>query len=170
MLRVEGLGQGYDSGGRTLTVLKDINFTLEAGGFLAITGPSGSGKTTLLGLLAGLDRPSTGRVLLDGTDLGALDEDARAELRRRKVGFIFQSFQLIPTLTARENVQVPLELGLCLDMRIMSGTVDQNEACTVDRTGIMPAVFRIDHTIVVTPHNQRGQIDAVQSPAQFWIV
>ena len=111
MLRVEGLTQGYHSGGGTLTVLKDINFTLEAGGFLAITGPSGSGKTTLLGLLAGLDRPSAGRVLLDGIDLGALDEDARAALRRRKVGFIFQSFQLIPTLTARENVQVPLELA-----------------------------------------------------------
>ena len=111
MLRVEGLTQGYHTGGGTLTVLKDINFTLEAGGFLAITGPSGSGKTTLLGLLAGLDRPSAGRVLLDGIDLGALDEDARAALRRRKVGFIFQSFQLIPTLTARENVQVPLELA-----------------------------------------------------------
>jgi putative ABC transport system ATP-binding protein len=111
MLRVEGLTQEYLSGGQTLTVLKDINFALEPGGFLAITGPSGSGKTTLLGLLAGLDRPSRGRVLLDGIDLGALDEDARAELRRRKVGFIFQSFQLIPTLTARENVQVPLELA-----------------------------------------------------------
>lgn len=111
MLSVEALSHSYLSGGRQLTVLKDITFRLEPGGFLAIVGPSGSGKTTLLGLLAGLDRPSHGRVVLDGSDLGALDEDARARIRREKVGFIFQSFQLIPTLTARENVQVPLELA-----------------------------------------------------------
>ncbi|MEP6589882.1 MAG: ABC transporter ATP-binding protein [Gemmatimonadota bacterium] len=111
MLSVEALTHTYPSGGRPLTVLKDITFQLEPGGFLAIVGPSGSGKTTLLGLLAGLDRPTSGRVLLDDVDLGTLDEDARARLRRDKVGFIFQSFQLIPTLTARENVQVPLELA-----------------------------------------------------------
>jgi putative ABC transport system ATP-binding protein len=110
MLRCEQLSKTYVSGGRDLTVLKDITFTLEPGGFLAIVGPSGSGKTTLLGLLAGLDRPSGGAVRLDGADLGALDEDARARLRGEKVGFVFQSFQLIPTLTALENVQVPLEL------------------------------------------------------------
>jgi putative ABC transport system ATP-binding protein len=110
MLRAEALSKTYDSGGRVLTVLKDITFTLEPGGFLAIVGPSGSGKTTLLGLLAGLDRPSTGTVHLDGHDLGAMSEDARAQLRGEKVGFVFQSFQLIPTLTARENVEVPLEL------------------------------------------------------------
>lgn len=111
MLSCEALSHEYLSGGRQLTVLKDITFHLEPGGFLAIVGPSGSGKTTLLGLLAGLDRPTRGRVVLDGTDLAALDEDARARLRRTKVGFIFQSFQLIPTLTAQENVQVPLELA-----------------------------------------------------------
>jgi putative ABC transport system ATP-binding protein len=110
MLRSVSLTQTYLSGGRPLTVLNDITFTLERGGFLAIVGPSGSGKTTLLGLLAGLDRPSAGRVELDGQDLGALTEDQRARLRAEKVGFVFQSFQLIPTLTARENVQVPLEL------------------------------------------------------------
>ncbi|HSN15978.1 MAG TPA: ABC transporter ATP-binding protein, partial [Anaeromyxobacteraceae bacterium] len=87
-----------------------ITFTLEPGGFLAIVGPSGSGKTTLLGLLAGLDRPTSGTVHLDGQDLGRMDEDARARLRGEKVGFVFQSFQLIPTLTARENIEVPLEL------------------------------------------------------------
>ena len=110
MLRCEGLTQTYLSGGRPLTVLKDISFTLEDGGFLAIVGPSGSGKTTLLGLLAGLDRPAAGRVWLDGSDLADMSEDARARLRAQKVGFVFQSFHLIPTLTARENVQVPLEL------------------------------------------------------------
>ncbi|MCC7131604.1 MAG: ABC transporter ATP-binding protein [Gemmatimonadales bacterium] len=110
MLQCEGLTQTYVSGGRRLTVLNNITFALERGGFLAIVGPSGSGKTTLLGLLAGLDRPSAGRVVLDGADLGAMTEDQRAELRAAKVGFVFQSFHLIPTLTARENVQVPLEL------------------------------------------------------------
>ena len=111
MLACEALHHEYLSGGKQLTVLKDITFDLEAGGFLAIIGPSGSGKTTLLGLLAGLDRPTAGRVTLDGVDLGSLDEDARARFRRRRVGFVFQSFQLIPTLTARENIQVPLELA-----------------------------------------------------------
>ncbi|MFN2315555.1 MAG: ABC transporter ATP-binding protein, partial [Gemmatimonadales bacterium] len=110
MLSCENLTQTYQSGGRPLTVLNDITFSLESGGFLAIVGPSGSGKTTLLGLLAGLDRPSSGRVVLEDQDLNALDEDQRARLRAAKVGFVFQSFQLIPTLTARENVQVPLEL------------------------------------------------------------
>lgn len=110
MLRSESLTQTYLSGGRPLTVLNDITFSLERGGFLAIVGPSGSGKTTLLGLLAGLDRPAKGRVELDGHDLGSLTEDERARLRSEKVGFVFQSFQLIATLTARENVQVPLEL------------------------------------------------------------
>jgi putative ABC transport system ATP-binding protein len=110
MLQSQSLGRTYRSAGRDLTVLKDISFTLERGGFLAILGPSGSGKTTLLGLLAGLDRPTTGTVHLDGQNLGSLDEDQRARLRSEKVGFVFQAFQLIPTLTAQENVQVPLEL------------------------------------------------------------
>jgi putative ABC transport system ATP-binding protein len=110
MLRCESLSKTYLSGGRELSVLKSITFELEDGGFLAIVGPSGSGKTTLLGLLAGLDQPTAGRVLLDGADLGALSEDDRARLRRDKVGFVFQSFHLIPTLTAAENVSVPLEL------------------------------------------------------------
>jgi putative ABC transport system ATP-binding protein len=111
MLRCRSLTRTYLSGGRPLTVLKDITFDVAAGGFVAIVGPSGSGKTTLLGLLAGLDRPSGGTVHLDGVDLAALDEDGRARLRREKVGFVFQSFQLVPTLTARENVLVPLELA-----------------------------------------------------------
>ena len=110
MLHCESLTKTYGSGGRELTVVKNISFSLEAGGFLAIVGPSGSGKTTLLGLLAGLDRPTSGSVTLDGEVLERLSEDARARLRGEKVGFVFQSFQLIPTLTALENVQVPLEL------------------------------------------------------------
>ncbi len=110
MLRSEALTRTYVSGGREITVLRDITFALEHGGLLAITGPSGSGKSTLLGLLAGLDRPTRGRVVLDGQDLSTLSEDQRARVRAEKVGFVFQSFHLIPTLTARENIQVPLEL------------------------------------------------------------
>ncbi len=110
MLHCQSLGQTYRSGGRDLTVLKDITFRIDPGEFLAILGPSGSGKTTLLGLLAGLDRPTTGAVYLDGQELGTLSEDERARIRAEKIGFVFQSFQLIPTLTAQENVQVPLEL------------------------------------------------------------
>jgi putative ABC transport system ATP-binding protein len=110
ILRCESLSRTYLSGGREITVLRDITFDLEPGGFLAVTGPSGSGKSTLLGLLAGLDRPTHGRVVLDGRDLSILTEDDRARVRADKVGFVFQSFHLIPTLTARENIQVPLEL------------------------------------------------------------
>jgi putative ABC transport system ATP-binding protein len=110
MLLARDVTQQYQSGTRTLTVLDAISFEIAAGAFVAIVGPSGSGKTTLLGLLAGLDTPTSGRVVLDGADLGALSEDARARLRGEKVGFVFQSFQLIPTLTALENVSVPLEL------------------------------------------------------------
>jgi putative ABC transport system ATP-binding protein len=110
MLSASGLTKEYQSGDHRLIVLREVNFSIEQGEFVAVVGPSGSGKTTLLGLLAGLDTPSRGSVHLDGTDITALDEDARAQLRGEKVGFIFQSFQLIPTLTAIENVQVPLEL------------------------------------------------------------
>ena len=110
MLKCEGITRVYQSGGRPLTVLKDITLAVEPGEFVAITGPSGSGKSTLLGLLAGLDLPSGGRIILDGHDLGSLSEDQRSLLRGERVGFVFQSFQLIPTLTALENVQVPLEL------------------------------------------------------------
>jgi putative ABC transport system ATP-binding protein len=111
MLIADDLQKTYRSGGRPLSALRNVSFQVEPGETVAIVGPSGSGKTTLLGLLAGLDRPSGGRVLLDGTDMGALSEDDRARLRRDKIGFVFQSFQLIPTLTARENVAVPLDLA-----------------------------------------------------------
>ena len=110
MLEARQLRKEYRSGDHTLAVLRDVTFTIPDGAFVAVVGPSGSGKTTLLGLLAGLDVPSSGSVWLDGTDLGRLSEDKRAQLRGAKVGFVFQSFQLIPTLTAIENVQVPLEL------------------------------------------------------------
>jgi putative ABC transport system ATP-binding protein len=111
MLIVQDLQKSYRSGGRELTVLRDVNFSVSPGEFVAVVGPSGSGKTTLLGLMAGLDRPSRGSVTVDGVDLASLSEDGRARLRRERIGFVFQAFQLIPTLTASENVRVPLELG-----------------------------------------------------------
>ncbi|MBM3847572.1 MAG: ABC transporter ATP-binding protein [Verrucomicrobia bacterium] len=109
-LRVDKLTRSYPSPEGVLTVLAEVSFDLGPGDSCAIVGPSGSGKTTLLGLCAGLDQPSGGDVWLDGVRLGDLDEEARARLRSERVGFIFQSFQLLPSLTALENVMVPLEL------------------------------------------------------------
>ena len=109
-LRVENLTKTYQSAGQTLTVLHEVSFSLNAGDSFAIVGPSGSGKTTLLGLCAGLDRASAGSVWLNGVQLDTLSEDQRAAVRNQHVGFIFQNFQLLPTLTALENVMVPLEL------------------------------------------------------------
>jgi putative ABC transport system ATP-binding protein len=110
MLKVQRLTKSYVTAAGSLTVLKEVSFDLRAGASLAIVGPSGSGKTTLLGLCAGLDRPSGGDVVLAGESIGALDEDARALVRNAHVGFVFQNFQLVPTLTALENVMVPVEL------------------------------------------------------------
>ena len=110
MLKVERLTKTYATAAGPLTVLKGVTLNVDAGATLAVVGPSGSGKTTLLGLCAGLDQPTAGTVILNGSDLGRLTEDERALLRNDWVGFVFQNFQLIPTLTAIENVLVPLEL------------------------------------------------------------
>jgi len=110
ILIARGLTKTYGSAEAPLTVLRDVSFELASGDTLAVVGPSGSGKTTVLGLCAGLDAPSAGEVFLAGHSLGTLDEDARARVRNEQVGFIFQNFQLLPTLTALENVMVPIEL------------------------------------------------------------
>lgn len=110
ILHLHQVGKVYRSGNRDLAVLNDVNFSVEAGSTLSIVGPSGSGKTTLLGLCAGLDRASSGQVELNGIGLNKLNEDELASVRNRYIGFIFQNFQLMPTLTALENVMVPLEL------------------------------------------------------------
>ncbi len=138
MLTATHLTKEYQSGNGRLAVLKHVSFSVPQGAFVAIVGPSGSGKTTLLGLLAGLDTPSDGAVSLDGVDITRMTEDQRALLRGEKVGFIFQSFQLIPTLTALENVQVPLEL------RGEDGSADRandllQRVGLSDRTGHFPA-------------------------------
>lgn len=110
MLEIKNLHKTYSSGNKEVNVLKDINFKIDKGEIVSIVGPSGSGKTTLLGLCAGLDKATSGSVILSNTPLEPLNEDERAALRNKAVGFIFQNFQLIPTLTALENVMVPLEL------------------------------------------------------------
>jgi len=111
MISVRSLGMRLESGGRPVDVLTDVTLEIPARQFAAIAGPSGSGKSTLLGLIAGLDRPTTGRIVVNDVELTSLDEDDLARFRRDAIGYVFQSFHLIPTLTALENVAVPLELG-----------------------------------------------------------
>jgi putative ABC transport system ATP-binding protein len=111
IVKAVALGKQVETGHSRLTILADVSFEVAPGEAVAILGASGSGKTTLLGLLAGLDVPTAGQVVIDGADLAALDEDGRAALRRRLVGFVFQSFQLLPALTALENVMLPMELA-----------------------------------------------------------
>ncbi len=117
LIEVSGLTKQVSDASGELTILSDIHFTVQAGATVALVGASGSGKSTLLGLLAGLDLPSSGKVLIDGVDLYALDEDGRAALRKSQLGFVFQSFQLLPHLTAIENVMLPLELRAETDAR-----------------------------------------------------
>jgi len=111
MIELRGVSKTVDSGGRPLTILHPLDYLIPSGRFVAIVGPSGSGKSTLLGLLAGLDAPSTGSIAIDGVDITGLDEDALAALRGQKIGFVFQFFHLVPSLTAIENVQVPMEIA-----------------------------------------------------------
>src|SRR5918998_3397482 len=109
MIELRGVSKTVQSGGHPLTILHPLDYTIAAGQFVAIVGPSGSGKSTLLGLLAGLDEPTSGEILIDGTDITKLGEDALARLRGEKIGFVFQFFHLVPSLTAFENIAVPRE-------------------------------------------------------------
>ena len=111
MISVRALSMRLSSGGREVNVLTDVSLDVPAGQFLAIAGPSGSGKSTLLGLIAGLDQPTAGRIEVAGVEITGLDEDDLARFRRDRIGYVFQSFHLLPTLTAAENVAVPLELA-----------------------------------------------------------
>ena len=117
MIELRGVTKSVPSGDGTLTILHPLDLTIDRGTVTAITGPSGSGKSTLLGLVAGLDAPSGGRVLIDGTDITSLDEDGLARLRGSKIGFVFQFFHLLPSLTAYENVLVPMEIAGARDAR-----------------------------------------------------
>jgi putative ABC transport system ATP-binding protein len=111
MIELRGVSKTVESGGRPLTILHPLDLTIASGEFLAVVGPSGSGKSTLLGLLAGLDAPTSGEILVDGTDITRLTEDALARLRGEKIGFVFQFFHLVPSLTAVENIAVPMEIA-----------------------------------------------------------
>jgi len=111
MITLHGVSKTVESGGHPLTILHPLDYAIASGEFLAIVGPSGSGKSTLLGLLAGLDAPSTGQVVIDGVDITRLSEDGLAQLRGEKIGFVFQFFHLVPSLTAFENVMVPMEIA-----------------------------------------------------------
>src|SRR5690348_604308 len=111
MIQVSGLTKTISTSAHRVEILKGIDLEIPRGQFAAVMGPSGSGKSTLLGLLAGLDAPTSGRIVLDGEDITGLEEDDLALLRGRKIGFVFQSYHLIPTLTAEENVMLPLELS-----------------------------------------------------------
>ena len=111
IIEVTGLTKRIDSGAHEVQILRGLDFSIPRGQFVAIMGASGSGKSTLLGLLAGLDTPTSGHIVLDGQDITGLKEDDLAQVRGRKIGFVFQSYQLIPTLTAEENVLLPYELG-----------------------------------------------------------
>jgi putative ABC transport system ATP-binding protein len=111
MIELHGVSKSVPSGGGTLTILHPLDLVMPAGRVIAITGPSGSGKSTLLGLVAGLDAPSSGRIVIDGVEITALDEDGLARLRGTKIGFVFQFFHLLPSLTAFENVRVPMEIA-----------------------------------------------------------
>jgi len=111
MIQLRGVSKTVSSGGRPLTILHPIDLTIRSGQFLAVLGPSGSGKSTLLGLVAGLDEPSGGEILIDDVDITKLGEDALARLRGEKIGFVFQFFHLVPSLTAFENILVPMEIA-----------------------------------------------------------
>jgi putative ABC transport system ATP-binding protein len=122
IIRAEALTKIVTSGDAPLIILDDVTFEVDAGASIAIVGASGSGKTTLLGLLAGLDRPTSGEIRIDGAALSALDEDALAAMRQRLLGFVFQSFQLLPALTALENVMLPQELAGASDAEVRART------------------------------------------------
>ena len=118
MIELRGVSKTVSSGDSSLTILHPVDFSIAASQRVAIVGPSGSGKSTLLGLIAGLDAPSSGQIFIDGIDITALDEDNLAQLRGSKIGFIFQSFHLIPSLTAMENILVPLEIAGVSNARV----------------------------------------------------
>jgi putative ABC transport system ATP-binding protein len=131
MIELHGVSKTVMSGEQPLTILHPLDLSIPSGQFVSVVGPSGSGKSTLLGLIAGLDTPSTGHVIVDGTDITRLDEDRLAELRSRSIGFIFQFFHLIPSLSALENILVPLEIAGVANAgdkaRDLLGHVDLNE-------------------------------------------
>ncbi|MGH8521881.1 MAG: ABC transporter ATP-binding protein [Gammaproteobacteria bacterium] len=140
IIQAEGLSKQIASPEGLLTILDDISFSMRRSETLAVVGASGSGKSTLLGLLAGLDTPTEGRVVLDGTDLNTLDEDGRSRWRAHRVGFVFQAFHLLPSLTALENVMLPLELALQRDPAVSARSA-------LDRVGLGQRLGHYPHQL-----------------------
>jgi putative ABC transport system ATP-binding protein len=138
MIDIRDLVMRLAAGSRAVTILDGVSLAVPAGEFVAVTGPSGSGKSTLLGLIAGLDRPTAGAIHVDGHDLATLDEDGLARLRRERIGYVFQSFHLIPTLTALENVAIPLELHGARDAIARAQSL-LGQVGLADRAGHYPA-------------------------------
>jgi len=138
MIELRQVSKTVRSGDHPLTILHPLDYTIGSGEFVAVVGPSGSGKSTLLGLLAGLDAPTTGRILIDGVDITALTEDGLARLRGEKIGFVFQFFHLVPSLTALENVQVPMEIAGRRDAEARARTLVE-EVGLVDRAHHYPS-------------------------------
>lgn len=173
MIEVKGLKKSIRNGTRTVEILRGIDFVIPQGQFVAIMGASGSGKSTLLGLLAGLDTPSEGDVLLDGVSIARLEEDALAEVRGRKIGFVFQSYQLIPMLTALENVLLPYELnatgdgrGKAMELLERVGLSDRMQHYPVQLSGgeqqrvALARAFVLDPPIVLADE-PTGNLDSV---------
>ena len=175
MLEIRNLSKKYTSGSKTVSVLKDINFKIEAQEIVSIVGPSGSGKTTLLGLCAGLDKATTGTVILNSKALEPLSEDERAKLRNDCVGFIFQNFQLIPTLTALENIMVPLELrGIsgsekkAMDLLEKVGLADRHDHYPTQLSGgeqqrVAVARSLINQPAIIFADEPTGNLDTASS-------
>jgi putative ABC transport system ATP-binding protein len=138
MIELRGVSKTVTSGDRPLTILHPLDFSIRSGEFVAIVGPSGSGKSTLLGLLAGLDAPTTGEIIIDGTDITKLTEDGLARLRGDKIGFVFQFFHLVPSLTAFENILVPMEIARRRDASTRARTLIQ-EVGLADRAHHYPS-------------------------------
>lgn len=162
MIEARGLTRTFRSGGRPLEVLRGVELEISTGEFVAVAGPSGSGKTTLLGLLAGLDRPTAGRVIVDGQDLDALTEDERARFRVNRIGFVFQTFHLLPTLTALENVLVPLELagGEAAGSRYSARQARARASALLDRVGLGD---RTDHYPVQLSGGERQRVSLARA-------
>ena len=142
MIRVRDLSMRLASGGRPIRILDAIHLEVEAGEFVAITGPSGSGKSTLLGLIAGLDQPTTGSIEVDGVEITRLSENVLAGFRCQRIGYVFQSFHLIPTLSARENVAVPLELAGHADALARAAALLSEVGLTATRPSLPGAALR----------------------------
>ena len=177
LLRVCGLGKVYGSGEAAVTALADVNFTVERGSFVSIVGPSGSGKSTLLHIIGGVDRPTAGKVFVDGTDLGALPESRLAVFRRRQIGLVYQFYNLIPALTVEENLTLPLLLdrrpvdrGHLMELAARLGLADKLHALPSQLSGGQQQRVSVGRALITRPalllaDEPTGNLDSQNSAA-----